>query len=64
MKITIKLKINKIESKSVSFVLALLQADLKEDTWMQLPIGFQVEGQTETDSDCHFFSNWTRIYMA
>jgi hypothetical protein len=44
-------KIHKLDSKAIDFVLAFPQADLKEDIWMQLPIGFQVEGQTEADSD-------------
>ena len=46
-------KIHKLESKAVDFVLEFLQADLKEDIWMHLPIGFQVDGQTEADSDRH-----------
>ena len=35
-------------------MLAFPQADLKEDIWMQLPVGFQVDGQTEADSDRHY----------
>ena len=47
-------KIHKLESKAINFVLAFPQADLKEDIWMNLPIGFQVDGQTEADSDRHY----------
>ena len=43
-----------MESKAINFVLAFPQADLKEDIWMNLPIGFQVDGQTEADSDRHY----------
>ena len=46
--------IHKLESKAIDFVLAFPQADLKEDIWMQLPIGFQIEGRTETESDRHY----------
>ncbi len=34
-------KIHSLESKSIDFVLAFLQADLDIDIWMELPIGFQ-----------------------
>ena len=44
-------KIHKLESKAIDFVLAFPQADLKEDIWMQLPIGFQVNWCTEAKSD-------------
>ena len=27
------------------------QADMEEDIWVQIPIGFLVNGQTEADSD-------------
>ena len=47
-------KIHKLDSKAIDFVLAFPQADLKEDIWMQLPIGFQIDGQTEADSDRHY----------
>ena len=47
-------KLHKLDSKAIDFVLAFPQADLKEDIWMQLPIGFQVEGQTEADSERHY----------
>ena len=46
--------IHKLESKAIDFVLAFPQADLKEDIWMQLPIGFQIDGRTETESDRHY----------
>jgi hypothetical protein len=34
-------KIHGLESKSIDFVLAFPQADLEEDIWMDLPIGFE-----------------------
>ena len=40
-------KIHRLESKSIDFVLAFLQADLNIDIWMELPFGFQ----TIKDSD-------------
>ena len=47
-------KIHKLESKVIDFVLAFPQADLKEDIWMQLPIGFQINGRTEAESNRHY----------
>ena len=47
-------KLHKLDSNTIDFVLAFLQADLEEDIWMQLPICFQVDGQTEADSDCQY----------
>ena len=47
-------KIHKLDSKAIDFVLAFPQADLEEDIWMDLPAGFQVDGQTEGDSDRHY----------
>ena len=44
-------KLHKLDTKAIDFVLTFPQADLEEDIWMQLPIGFQVDGQTEADSD-------------
>ena len=44
-------KIYNLDSKAIDFVLAFPQADLDVDIWMYLPIGFQVDGQTEADSD-------------
>ena len=44
-------KIHGLDSKSIDFLLSFPQAGLEEDIWMQLPIGFQVGGQTEADSD-------------
>ena len=32
-------------------MLDLPQVNIEEDIWMQLPIGFQIDGQTEADSD-------------
>ena len=40
-----------LDSKSIDCVLAFPQADLKEDIWMQLPVGFQIDDQTESESD-------------
>ena len=47
-------KIHNLGSKSIDFVLAFPKADLEEYIWMQLPIGFQINGQTEVDSDRHY----------
>ena len=44
-------KIHSIHSKAIDFVLAFMQEDLKKDIWMQLPIGFKFDGQTEADSN-------------
>ena len=44
-------KIHNLDIKAIDFVLVFPQADLKEDMWMQLPIGFQVDGQTEAESN-------------
>ena len=47
-------KIYKLESKAIDFVLAFPQADLDVDIWMYLPIGFQVDGETEENSERHY----------
>ena len=47
-------KIFNLDSKAIDFVLAFPQAELEEDIWMYLPIGFQVDGQTEADSTRHY----------
>ena len=39
------------DSKAIDFVLAFPQADLKEDIWIQLPVGSQIDGQTEAEYD-------------
>ena len=44
-------KIHNLDSKAIEFVLAFPQADMEEDIWMQLPIGFQINVQTEADSN-------------
>ena len=36
-------------------MLAFTQAELNKDIWMQLPSGFQVDGETEENSDKHYF---------
>ena len=46
--------IHKLESKATNFVLAFPQADLKEDIWIILSIGFYVDGQTKANSDRHY----------
>ena len=43
-------KTHSLDSRSIYFVLAFPQADLEEDIWVQLPIGFQIDGQSEADS--------------
>ena len=47
-------KIYKLDSKAIDFVLAFPQAELDEDIWMYLPIGFQVDGQTENNSERNY----------
>ena len=47
-------KLHNLNSKAIDFVLAFPQADLEEDIWMYLPIGFQVDGHTESSSECSF----------
>ena len=44
-------KIHNLDSKAINFVLAFPKQDLKEYIWMQLPVGFQIDGQTEAESD-------------
>ena len=56
-------KIFKHESKAIDFGLAFSQADLDVDMWMYLPIGFQVDRETEEDSEKNMFSNSTRACM-
>ena len=47
-------KIHKLDSKAIDFVLAFPQAELEEDIWMDLPIGFRVADQTDAESDKHY----------
>ena len=49
--IVAKAKTHSPDSKSIYFVLVFPRSSLEEDIWMQLPIGFEVDGQTEADSD-------------
>ena len=56
-------KIHKLESKAINFFLAFPQADLKADIWMNLPIDFQVDGQTEADSDRHYILKLNKTSM-
>ena len=56
-------KIHKLESKAIDFVLSSPQAYLKEDIWMNLPIGFQLYGQTEADSDHHYVLKLNKTSM-
>ena len=55
-------KIHKLDLKAINFVLAITQANLKEYMWMQLPIGSQINGQTESRSDRYYVpklnENW------
>ena len=60
-------KIYNLDSKAIDFVLAFPQADLDVDIWMYLPIGFQVDGQTEADSDRRYIlklnkNNFVHVY--
>ena len=43
-------KLHNLDSKVIDFVLASPHADLEEDIWMNLPIGFQVDGHTNESS--------------
>ena len=47
-------KIHNIDSKAIYFVLAFPQADMEENIWMKLPIGFEVDGKTKVDSKSHY----------
>ena len=47
-------KIQNLDSKAIDFFLAFPQAYLEEDIWIQLHIGFQINGQTEADFDRHY----------
>ena len=44
-------KIHGLHSKSIDFVLAFPQADLEEDIWMELPIGFIYDDDDDDDDD-------------
>ena len=44
-------KIRILDSRAIDFVLGFPQAELEEYIWMQLPIGFQVDGKIEAYSD-------------
>ena len=41
-------KIHNLDSKAIDFVLVFPQADFKEDIWMQMPVGSQIDGQTKS----------------
>ena len=47
-------KLHNLDSKAIYFVFAFPQADLEEDIWMYLPIGFQVNDHTEACSKHSF----------
>ena len=53
--------IHKLSSKMIDFVLAFPQAILKEDIWMPLPVGLQVNGKTEEDSDRYYVLKLKKI---
>ena len=56
-------KIHNIYPREIDFVLALPQADLKEDICMQLPVVFQIDGQTEAESNkCYFLKLNKNLY--
>ena len=44
-------KLHNLDSKAIDFVLDFPHEDLKEDIWMYLPIGFQVDGHAEASSE-------------
>ena len=46
-------KLHNLDSKAIDFLLAFPQADLEENIWMYLLIGFQVDGHTISVSSEH-----------
>ena len=54
-------KLHNLDSKAIDFVLAFPQAELEEDIWMYLPIGFQVYGHTEASSERSFLLKLNEI---
>ena len=46
-------KIHNLDSKAIYFLFVFPQADLEEDKWMKLLIGFQIYVQTEAYFDRH-----------
>ena len=40
-------KTHGVDSKSIDFVLAFPQAKIKTDSWMELPIGFEPDGESD-----------------
>ena len=56
-------KIHSLDSKAIYFVLDFPQQYLEEDIWMQLPIGFQVDGQIEEYPDKQYVQESTKIFM-
>ena len=44
-------KPHNLDAKAIDFLIAFTQADLEEDIWMYLPIGFEVDGHTEAISE-------------
>ena len=56
-------KIHNIDSKAIDFVLAFPEADLKEDIWIQLPVGFKFDSQTEAEFDkCYVLKLNNNLY--
>ena len=47
-------KMHKLDSKAIDFVLAFPQADLEEDIWMHLPIGFTFRNAMKQDDKLEF----------
>ena len=56
-------KLHNLDSKAIDFVIAFPQADLEEDIWMYLPIGFQVDGYTEVSYERSFLLKFNKNYM-
>ena len=54
-------KLHNIDSKAINFLLAFPQAGLEEDIWMQISIGFQVDGQSEEDSNIQYVLKLNKI---
>ncbi len=57
-------KIYNLDSKAIDFVLAFPHVDLDVDIWMYLPIGFQVDGVTEDNSESKYILKLKKVFMA
>ena len=56
-------KIYSLDSKAIDFVMDFPKAGTEKDILIQLPIGFQVVGQTESDSDKKYVLKLNKISM-